>query len=245
MFDLEKSILSWRRQMSESGLKSGELLAELEAHLRDDVEMQIRSGVSARAAFEIAVQRMGQPAVLTQEFARAGNPKWELLRKLKAFVLGGREAAFPSLENFTPAARQSLDLAPAQARGFHHDFVGTEHVLLGLAHAQSGRVFNVLQRLGLSRETIRAEVEKIVTPGPVRSRNVNIPFTPRAQRALQLAAAEAKALKQPNVSAEHIFLGLIREGSGVAALALKNLGVQIEKARSELLKEMHANPGAA
>lgn len=245
MFNLEKAIAGWRRQMAAGGVKDAELLAELEAHLRDDVEQQVHSGIGEAHAFEIAARRIGQPNALKREFAKAGKFKWEFLRKLKCMLLGVREVPFPPLENFALSARQTLELAPEEARRFRHDFVGTEHVLLGLARSQSGIVSNVLRRLGVSSEAIRSEIEKVVSLGATQGTAPQIPFTPRARKALQLAADQARALNQPCVNAGHIFLGLIQEGSGVAALVLSNLGVRIETAQQELINEMRARPDAA
>jgi len=242
MFELEKAIKRWRQRMLDAGIKAPEALEELENHLRDDVEQQVCSGTSESEAFENAVRQLGQPVALRKEYAKAGRPKRELLRKLRSALFGFGEIPFPSLENLAPAARESLELAPDEARRFHHDFVGTEHVLLGLAQSQSGVVSNVMRRLGVSAPAIRVEIEKIVSSGPAHDLPIRIPFTPRARKALQLAAAEARKFGQSRVNAEHIFLGLILEGSGVAALVLKNLGVRIEAAREETLREMRANP---
>jgi hypothetical protein len=244
MFDLEQAILEWRRQMLAAGIRTPEAVDELEGHLRDDVEAQRRSGIAAERAFENAVQRLGSAALLKKEFAKTAAPHWRLLRKLKAALPGFREIPIPALDDFAPAARQTLELAPEEARHFHHDFVGTEHVLLGLAQSQSAIVSNIMRRLGISAEAVRQEIEKVVFFGPAHPAAANIPLTPRARKALQLAAVEARKLNQPRVNPEHIFLGLILEGSGVAALVLKNLGVRIERAREETLKEMRASSGS-
>jgi ATP-dependent Clp protease ATP-binding subunit ClpC len=127
----------------------------------------------------------------------------------------------------------------------NHDFIGTEHVLLGLLKSQSGIVPNVMGRLGVEFDSIRAEIEKVIGPGlPAHRVAANIPYTPRATRALALAAKEAEGLNQAQVSPEHIFLGLIKEGTGVAAVVLNNLGVDIGRARGEIVKEMNLRKSA-
>jgi len=197
----------------------------------------MRSGLDEVQVFETAVRRIGQAGALKKEFKKIGHPTQGLLRKLKQFLLGPTEAPFSSLDDFAPSARHTLEIAPEEARRFHHDFIGTEHVLLGLTQAQSGIAANVMRRLGVNSDTIRMEIEKIVGLGSPHEAAAKLPFTPRARRALQLAVSEAKALNHPVVSAEHILLGLLLEGSGVAALVLKDLGINAASARKAILKE--------
>src|SRR5664279_5585961 len=139
-----------------------------------------------------------------------------------------------AMNNFTPRAQQVLALARKEADRFNHNFVGTEHLLLGLIKLGQGVAVNVLQKLGLDLETVRLEVEKQVGTGPDQKMMGNIPYTPRAQK-------EAKALNHTYVGTEHILLGLLREGDGVAARVLKNLDVDIEQTRQEILKELDPN----
>ncbi|MCW5553307.1 MAG: ATP-dependent Clp protease ATP-binding subunit [Verrucomicrobiae bacterium] len=146
-----------------------------------------------------------------------------------------------SLNNFTPRAQQVLALARKEADRFNHNFVGTEHLLLGLIKLGQGVAVNVLQKLGLDLETVRMEVEKQVGTGPDQKMIGNIPYTPRVKKVLALASKEAKALNHTYVGTEHILLGLLREGDGVAARVLKNLDVDIELTRQEILKELDPN----
>ncbi len=146
-----------------------------------------------------------------------------------------------SLNNFTPRAQQVLALARKEADRFNHNFVGTEHLLLGLIKLGQGVAVNVLQKMGLDLETVRMEVEKQVGTGPDQKMLGNIPYTPRVKKVLSLAAKEAKALNHTYVGTEHILLGLLREGDGVAARVLKNLDVDIELTRKEILKELDPN----
>ena len=145
------------------------------------------------------------------------------------------------MNNFTPRAQQVLALARKEADRFNHNFVGTEHLLLGLIKLGQGVAVNVLQKLGLDLETVRMEVEKQVGTGPDQKMVGNIPYTPRVKKVLALAAKEAKALNHTYVGTEHILLGLLREGDGVAARVLKNLDVDIEQTRQEILKELDPN----
>jgi len=125
------------------------------------------------------------------------------------------------MNNFTPRAQQVLALARKEADRFNHNFVGTEHLLLGLIKLGQGVAVNVLQKMGLDLETVRMEVEKQVGTGPDQKVIGNIPYTPRVKKVLALASKEAKALNHTYVGTEHILLGLLREGDGVAARVLK------------------------
>src|SRR3974390_2608922 len=140
--------------------------------------------------------------------------------------------------NFTPRAQQVLALARKEADRFNHNFVGTEHILLGLIVLGQGVAVTVLQKLGLDHETVRSEVEKQVGKGPDQKTIGNIPYTPRVKKVLGLAAKEAKTMNHTYVGTEHILLGLLREGDGVAARVLKNLDVDSEQTRQEILKEL-------
>ena len=146
-----------------------------------------------------------------------------------------------AMNNFTPRAQQVLALARKEADRFNHNFVGTEHLLLGLIKLGQGVAVNVLQKLGLDLETVRMEVEKQVGTGPDQKMIGNIPYTPRVKKVLALAAKEARALNHTYVGTEHILLGLLREGDGVAARVLKNLDIDIEQTRQEILKELDPN----
>jgi len=145
------------------------------------------------------------------------------------------------MNNFTPRAQQVLALARKEADRFNHNYVGTEHLLLGLIKLGQGVAVNVLQKMGLDLETVRMEVEKQVGSGPETKITGNIPYTPRVKKVLALAAKEAKALSHSYVGTEHILLGLLREGEGVAARVLKSLEVDIERTRNEILKELDPN----
>jgi ATP-dependent Clp protease ATP-binding subunit ClpC len=119
--------------------------------------------------------------------------------------------------NFTPRAQQVLALARKEADRFNHNFIGTEHLLLGLIKLGQGVAVNVLQKMGVDLENVRLEVEKHVGAGPDQKVMGSIPYTPRVKKVLSLAAKEAKALNHTYVGTEHILLGLLKEGDGVAA----------------------------
>lgn len=145
------------------------------------------------------------------------------------------------MNNFTPRAQQVLALARKEADRFNHAYVGTEHLLLGLIKLGQGVAVNVLERMGLELDTVRVEVEKEVGSGPPQKSPGNIPYTPRVKKVLALANKEAKALNHSYVGTEHLLLGLLREGEGVAARVLKRLDVDIQRTRNEILAEIDPN----
>ena len=145
------------------------------------------------------------------------------------------------MSNFTPRAQQVLALARKEADRLNHNFLGTEHLLLGLIKLGQGVAVNVLQKMGLDLETVRMEVEKQVGTGPDQKMIGNIPYTPRVKKVIALAQKEAKNLNHTYVGTEHLLLGLLREGDGVAAKVLRALDVDIELARQEILKELDPN----
>ncbi len=147
-----------------------------------------------------------------------------------------------TMSNFTPRAQQVLALARKEADRFNHNFVGTEHLLLGLIRLGQGVAVNVLHKMGLNLETVRSDVEKMIGAGADQQQMTgNIPYTPRVKKVLALAAKEAKALHHTYVGTEHIFLGLLGEGDGVAARVLQQLGVELDRTRQEILKELDPN----
>jgi ATP-dependent Clp protease ATP-binding subunit ClpC len=136
---------------------------------------------------------------------------------------------------FTERARKVIILAKEEARRFNHDYIGTEHILLGLIREGEGVAAAVLQKLEVSLENIRLEIEKLVQPGPTTQIIGDIPFTPRAKKALELAAEEARSLGHNYIGTEHLLLGLIREGEGIASQVLLNLGMDLNSVRNEVM----------
>src|SRR5882672_5493290 len=137
---------------------------------------------------------------------------------------------------FTERARKVIVYAKEEARRFNHDYIGTEHLLLGLIREGEGVAAAVLQKLGLDLETIRIEVEKLVQPGPQTQVLGDIPFTPRSKKALELSAEEARALAHNYIGTEHLLLGLVKEGEGIAYRVLLNLGLDLGKLRNEVME---------
>jgi hypothetical protein len=240
MFNLEQAISEWRRQMQAAGVRNPDVADELESHLREDVGRQVQSGESEEQAFGAAVHRVGEASLLKQEFAKLSGKKWARLRKLKGIMAGALDPT-PSLSTFSPGARWTLELARQEAPRLHHSFVGTEHVLLGLLALEDGVVPNVLKRMGVDREALKKQIEDWVSIFPSEKILTRLPYTPRARKSLRLAAREAKASRHASVGAEHILLGLLLEGDGVAARVLRNLGLSSETTREEIMRELGRN----
>jgi len=135
----------------------------------------------------------------------------------------------------TDRARQALVLAEREARRWRHEYLGTEHVLLGILRLQSGLAHALLRALKVDLANLSREVEKLVPPGREPSPS-EIPRTPRTKRAFALAGEEARALGHNYIGSEYLLLGLIREGEGVAAQVLMNMGLRLDLVRSELLQ---------
>ena len=141
----------------------------------------------------------------------------------------------PMFNRFTERARKVILLAKEEAKRFNHDYIGTEHILLGLVREGEGVAAAVLASFGLSPDKIRLEVEKLVQPGPTTVVSGDLPFTPKAKKVIELAMEEARALGHNYIGTEHLLLGLIREGEGVASQVLVNLGLELEKVREEVM----------
>jgi ATP-dependent Clp protease ATP-binding subunit ClpA len=138
-------------------------------------------------------------------------------------------------ERFTDRARKVLHLANQEAQRFKHEYVGTEHILLGLVKEGSGVAANVLKNLDIDLHKVRAEIEKIVQPGPSRVATGKLPQTPRVKKLIEYAIEEARNLNYNYVGTEHLLLGLLREQEGIAAQVLMNLGLKLEDVREEVL----------
>ncbi len=147
-------------------------------------------------------------------------------------------------DRFTERARKVMGLARQEAQRFGHDYIGTEHVLLGLVQEGSGVAASVLKNLDVDMKKIRIEVEKLVKSGTNTVTMGQLPFTPRAKKVLELALEEAQSLGHNYIGTEHLLLGLIRESEGIAAQVLLNLGVKLEEVREEVLELLGADqPG--
>ena len=148
-------------------------------------------------------------------------------------------------ERFTDRARKVMQLANQEAQRFNHEYIGTEHILLGLIKEGSGVAANVLKNLDVDLRKIRLEVEKLVQSGPDMVTMGKLPQTPRAKKVIEYSMEEARSLNHNYVGTEHILLGLLREQEGVAAQVLMNLGLKLEEVREEVLNLLgHGIEGA-
>src|SRR5690349_2245159 len=138
-------------------------------------------------------------------------------------------------ERFTDRARKVMQLANQEAQRFNHEYIGTEHILLGLVKEGSGVAASVLKNLDVDLRKIRMEVEKIVQAGPDMVTMGRLPHTPRAKKVIEYAIEEARNLNHNYVGTEHLLLGLLREMEGVAAQVLQNLGLKLDEVREEVL----------
>jgi len=144
-------------------------------------------------------------------------------------------------ERFTDRARRVVVLAQEEARMLNHNYIGTEHILLGLLHEGEGAAYQALTALDISLDTVRAKVEEIIGTGQ-KEASGHIPFTPRAKKVLELSLRESLQLGHSYIGTEHILLGLVREGDGVAAQVLVNLGATLPKVRTEVVKAAESAP---
>jgi hypothetical protein len=145
-------------------------------------------------------------------------------------------------ERFTDRARRVVVLAQEEARHLSHNYIGTEHILLGLIHEREGVAAKALESLDISVEAVRGEVVQIVGRGDEEP-GAHIPFTPRAKKVLELSLREALALGHNYIGTEHILLGLIREGEGVAAQVLVKLGASFDRVRQQVVQLLAAAGG--
>ena len=143
-------------------------------------------------------------------------------------------------ERFTDRARKVMALANQEAQRFNHEYIGTEHILLGLVKEGSGVGANVLKNLDVDIKKLRLEVEKLVKSGPDMVTMGKLPHTPRAKKVIEFAIEEARSLNHNYIGTEHLLLGLLRETEGVAAQVLMNLGMKLEDVRQEVLNLLGA-----
>ena len=209
MFNLEQAIADWRRRAAWEGLAS-DVLDELESHLRDEIARQICDGAEPGRAFQNAVHLLGETAQLNEEFAKATG--------------------------VTPVnSKELLEAARAEAGRMGHNFIGTEHLLLGLLKIGKGTVESSFSGSSLCFESVRHEIEHLIGPQKTEAGSADLPLTPRAQKALKIAESEAVRFRQPLLTANHFLLGLILEGDGLGARVLKKMGVGAKQIRKLLL----------
>ena len=145
-------------------------------------------------------------------------------------------------ERFTDRARRVVVLAQEEAKMLNHNYIGTEHILLGLIHEGEGVAAKSLESLGISLEGVRSQVEEIIGQGQ-QAPSGHIPFTPRAKKVLELSLREALQLGHNYIGTEHILLGLIREGEGVAAQVLVKLGADLNRVRQQVIQLLSGYQG--
>jgi len=145
-------------------------------------------------------------------------------------------------EQFTDRARRAVVQAQEEAKMLNHNYIGTEHILLGLIHEGDGVAAKALESLGISLDAVRQQVEEIIGRGP-QAPSGHIPFTPRAKKVFELALREALQLGHNYIGTEHILLGLIREGDGVAAQVLVKLGGDLNRVRQRVIQLLHGYQG--
>jgi ATP-dependent Clp protease ATP-binding subunit ClpC len=146
-------------------------------------------------------------------------------------------------ERFTERAREVVVLAQDEARALRHNYIGTEHILLGLLREEEGLAARVLESLDITVEEVRAQVARIIGPGDEPIVSGQIPFTPRAKKVLELSLREALSLKHNYIGTEHILLGLVRENEGVAARILLDFDADAEKIRNEIMRVLSSPRG--
>ncbi len=161
--------------------------------------------------------------------------------EMAAALADRKQAEAEFSRNYTPQAREVFTLAQGEATRLNHNFIGTEHVLLGLVKLGRGVAVNVLSRQGVHLEKIRTAVEEYVGRGPDVKILHPIPFTPRVKTVLVTAQKEARSLCHTYVGTEHILIGLLCENDGVARRVLERFGLSVSQTRREILKELDPN----
>ena len=145
-------------------------------------------------------------------------------------------------ERFTDRARKIMQLANEEAQRFNHEYIGTEHILLGLVKEGTGVAANVLRNLDIDLRKVRREIEKIVCAGPVMVTMGKRPQTPRSKKVIDYSIEESRKLKHNYVGTEHLLLGLLREEEGVASQVLMNLGLRLVDVRAEVMRLLGGPP---
>jgi ATP-dependent Clp protease ATP-binding subunit ClpC len=157
-------------------------------------------------------------------------------------MAAGEGALVEVFERYTDRARRAVVLAQEETRMLNHNYIGTEHILLGLIHEGEGVAAKALESLGISLQAVRQQVQDVIGRGQ-QAPSGHIPFTPRANKVLELASREALQLGHNYIGTEHILLGLIREGEGVAAQVLVKLGADLNRVRQQVIQLLHGYQG--
>src|ERR1700691_54308 len=173
-------------------------------------------------------------------FARTGSVRPVLWAGGEVLLSSARRRTM--FERFTDRARRVVVLAQEEATMLNHHYIGTEHILLGLIHEGEGVAAKALESLGISLDAVRQQVEGIIGQGQ-QAPSGHIPFTPRAKKVFELSLREALQLGHNYIGTEHILLGLIREGDGVAAQVLVKLGADLNRVRQQVIQLIHGYQG--
>ena len=193
-----------------------------------------RTAVADRARGDRVRVRRRLPRASVRWFRQVAGPA-----RLRRTAREEHEGMF---ERFTDRARRVVVLAQEEARMLNHNYIGTEHILLGLIHEGEGVAAKALESLGISLEGVRQQVEEIIGQGQ-QAPSGHIPFTPRAKKVLELSLREALQLGHNYIGTEHILLGLIREGEGVAAQVLVKLGADLNRVRQQVIQLLSGYQG--
>jgi hypothetical protein len=185
---------------------------------------------------EVTAWLYGYRAELGEWFGVGRVGRARRLRRVRV-----KEERGSMFERFTNRARRVVVLAQEEARLLKHNYIGTEHLLLGLIHEGEGVAAKALESLGISLEAVRAQVEEIIGQGETAPSG-HIPFTPRAKKVIELSLREARQLHCNYIGTEHILLGLVREGEGVAAQVLVKLGADLPRVRQQVVQELSVEP---
>lgn len=214
--------------------------ARQQQELEDLGEQLLDYFVQEARAAECSWSQIGTALGVSKQ---AAQQRHSALRSLIGTLVGGAQSAMGHLfKRFTSRARQAVVLGQEEARTLGHDFMGTEHLLLGLLAEGEGIGAQTLQQCGITRSAARAEVEEIIGCGAEMPRG-HIPFTPRAKKVLELALREAQHLGHNVIGTEHVLLGLIRETEGVAAKVLVKLGADLNQLRETVLERAEPPSG--
>ena len=193
---------------------------ELRAYIRGVVQMDRTVPEAAQGSTEVSPP---------------GRPRKVMVRLRKEMAPGGKRRLDPGFDRFTERARTVLTLAEEEARALHHRYIGSEHLLLGLLAEGQGVAGHALTALGVGLEEARGVVATVTKRGD-KAVIGNLDLTPRTKKVIELAVGEARRLEHRYVGTEHLLLGLLREGEGIAAGVLETLGLQLEQLRSEVLQ---------
>jgi hypothetical protein len=194
-------------------------------------------------AVQLAHESGGETAKRLAKVVEVIDPATGTVR-LRGSAAADRKATEGMFQRFTDRARGVVVLAQEEARTLNHDYIGTEHLLLGLIREAEGVAARALESLGISLEAVRQQVTEIIGRGEQTSAG-HIPFTPRSKKVLELSLREALQLGHNYIGTEHILLGLIREGDGVAAQVLVRLGADLNRVRQQVIQLLHGYGSAA